>query len=111
MSASVKTTQALTAWITNNRQHSPLLDDDADALLARVTAAAADEQALAEVADAPCTVRLYGRSQAAKAHLLAALCGSGNGRMHVRPGEKTLDYFSHITVSYTHLTLPTTPYV
>ncbi len=56
MSASVKTTQALTAWITNNRQHSPLLDDDADALLARVTAAAADEQALAEVADAPCTV-------------------------------------------------------
>ncbi|WP_367165580.1 virulence factor SrfC family protein [Kosakonia cowanii] len=96
MSASVKTTQALTAWITNNRQHSPLLDDDADALLARVTAAAADEQALAEVADAPCTVGLYGRSQAAKAHLLAALCGSGNGRMHVRPGEKTLDYFSHI---------------
>ncbi|WLI77406.1 virulence factor SrfC family protein [Kosakonia sp. H02] len=96
MSASVKTTQALTAWINENRQQSPLLDDDADALLARLTTAAAQEQALADAFDAPCTVGLYGHSQAAKAHLLAALCGSGNGRLHVRPGDKTLDYFTHI---------------
>lgn len=96
MSASVKTTQALTAWINENRQQSPLLDDDADALLARLTAAAAEENVLREAVDAPCTVGLYGHSQAAKAHLLAALCGNGTGRLNVRPGEKTLDYFTHI---------------
>lgn len=96
MSASAKTTQALTAWINENRLLSPLLDDDADALLARLTTAAAEESALKEAVDAPCTVGLYGHSQAAKAHLLNALCGSGNGRLNVRPGDKTLDYFTHI---------------
>lgn len=96
MSASVKTTQALATWINENRQHAPLLDDDADALLSRLTTAAAEESALRDAVDAPCTVGLYGHSQAAKAHLLTALCGSGNGRLNVRPGEKTLDYFTHI---------------
>lgn len=96
MSASVKTSQALTAWINENRKLSPLLDDDADALLARLSTAAAQETALEEAQVAACTVGLYGHAQAAKAHLLAALCGSGNGRLNVRPGEKTLDYFSHI---------------
>ncbi|MGK9174956.1 virulence effector SrfC [Yokenella regensburgei] len=96
MSASMNTTQALRAWINENRQHSPLLEDDADALLARLTASAAEEHALDEAARAPCTVGLYGHSQAAKAHLLGALCQSGNGRLNVQPGEKTLDYFTHI---------------
>ncbi|MEO3738837.1 virulence factor SrfC family protein [Kosakonia sp. WA-90] len=96
MSASAKTTQALTAWINENRLLSPLLDDDADALLARLTTAAAEESALKEAEDAPCTIGLYGHSQAAKAHLLNALCGTGNGRLNVRPGDKTLDYFTHI---------------
>lgn len=96
MSASVNTTQALSAWINENRTLSPLLDDDADALLARLNAAAAGETALRDAVNAPCTIGLYGHSQAAKAHLLAALCGSGNGRLDVRPGDKTLDYFTHI---------------
>jgi len=96
MSASVKTSQAVTAWINENRKLSPLLDDDADALLARLLTAAAQETALQEAQASACTVGLYGHAQAAKAHLLAALCGSGNGRLNVRPGEKSLDYFSHI---------------
>ncbi|MDP9566911.1 UNVERIFIED_ORG: hypothetical protein J2806_002583 [Kosakonia oryzae] len=96
MSASVNTTQALSAWINENRTLSPLLDDDADALLARLNAAAAGETALRDAVNAPCTIGLYGHSQAAKAHLLGALCGSGNGRLDVRPGDKTLDYFTHI---------------
>lgn len=96
MSASVKTSQALTAWVNENRKLSALLDDDADALLARLSTAAAQEAALEEAQASPCTVGLYGHAQAAKAHLLAALCGSGGGRLNVRPGEKTLDYFSHI---------------
>lgn len=96
MSASMTTTQALSAWINDNRQISPLLDDDADALLARLTALTAQETALNAAAKMPCTVGLYGHSQAAKAHLLGALCDSGNGRLHVLLGEKTLDYFSHL---------------
>ncbi|MGP3591884.1 virulence factor SrfC family protein [Vagococcus sp. WN89Y] len=96
MSASLKTSQALAAWINENRKLSPLLDDDADALLARLSTYGAQESALDEAQASPCTVGLYGHAQAAKAHLLAALCGSGNGRLNVRPGEKTLDYFTHI---------------
>lgn len=96
MSASMTTTQALSAWINDNRQISPLLDDDADALLARLTALSAQETALSAAVKTPCTVGLYGHSQAAKAHLLGALCDSGNGRVHVLLGEKTLDYFSHL---------------
>lgn len=96
MSASMTTTQAISAWINDNRQISPLLDDDADALLARLTALTAQETALENAARQPCTVGLFGHSQAAKAHLLAALCDSGNGRLHVLLGEKTLDYFSHL---------------
>jgi hypothetical protein len=96
MSASMNTTQALRAWINDNRQLSPLLEDDADALLARLTAFAADENALEAAAGAPCTVGLYGHSQAAKAHLLAALCNSGSGRVNVQFGDKTLDYFTHL---------------
>ncbi len=32
----------------------------------------------------------------AKAHLLLSLCGNGNGRLNVIPGQRTFDYFSHI---------------
>lgn len=96
MKAPIKTTQALMSWVSETRQLSPLLDDDADALLARLSAVAAQESVLHQAADNALTVALYGHSQAAKAHLLAALCGSGNGRVNVKPGDKTLDYFTHI---------------
>ena len=91
-----KTSQALMAWIDETRQHAPLLDDDADALLLRLTAAAAHESVLARAASQPRTVGLYGHAQAAKAHLLTALCSSGSGRVNVRAGEKSFDYLSHI---------------
>nr|WP_318381667.1 virulence factor SrfC family protein [uncultured Enterobacter sp.] len=96
MKAPIKTTQALMAWVNETRQSAPLLDDDADALLARLSSVAAQETVLAQAVDTPCTVALYGHSQGAKAHLLAALCNSGNGRVNVKPGDKTLDYFTHI---------------
>lgn len=84
------------AWIDNTRQHAPLLDDDADALLARLQTLQAQENALDSAQQRPASVGLYGHSQQAKAHLLAALCGSGGGRLEIQPGEKTLDYFTHI---------------
>ena len=91
-----KTSQALMAWIDETRQHAPLLDDDADALLLRLTVAAAHESALASAVNQPRTLGLYGHAQGAKAHLLTALCSSGSGRVNVKAGEKSFDYLSHI---------------
>lgn len=112
MSSMRKTTHALAAWINENRQNSPLLEDDADALLARLNTAAAEETQLEQAQSSPCTVGLYGHSQGAKAHLLTALCGSGNGRLNIRTGDKTLDYFSHINPGHilTSMALRFTPH-
>ncbi|WP_343645327.1 virulence factor SrfC family protein [Enterobacter sp.] len=96
MTATTATTQALIEWINETRQHAPLLDNDADALLARLNAAQAREQAIDRAFANRSSIGLYGHSQAAKAHLLTSLCGSGNGRLNVTPGQRTFDYFSHI---------------
>lgn len=96
MTAMTATTQALIEWINDTRQHAPVLDNDADALLARLNAAQAREQAIDRALASRSSIGLYGHSQAAKAHLLASLCGSGNARLNVSPGQRTFDYFSHI---------------
>ncbi|MDD9244840.1 virulence factor SrfC family protein [Enterobacter soli] len=96
MTAMTATTQAIIEWINDTRQHAPVLDNDADALLARVNAAQAREQAIDRALASRSSIGLYGHSQAAKAHLLASLCGSGNARLNVVPGQRTFDYFSHI---------------
>ena len=46
MTATTATTQALIGWINETRQHAPMLDNEADALLARLNAARAREEAL-----------------------------------------------------------------
>ncbi|MBT1726540.1 virulence factor SrfC family protein [Enterobacter quasimori] len=96
MTATTATTQALIGWINDTRLHAPMLDNDADALLSRVTSVQAREQAIDRALLSHSSIGLYGHSQAAKSHLLASLCGSGNGRLNVSPGQRTFDYFSHI---------------
>lgn len=96
MTATTATTQALIGWINETRLHAPMLDNEADALLARLNVAQAREQAIDRALTGPGSIGLYGHSQAAKAHLLSSLCGSGNGRLNVTPGQRTFDYFSHI---------------
>ena len=96
MTAMTATSQALIEWINDTRLHAPMLDNDADALLARLTCTQARGQALDRALTGHSSIGLYGHSQAAKAHLLASLCGSGNGRLDVSPGQRTFDYFSHI---------------
>ena len=96
MTAKTTTTQALIGWINTTRQHAPILDHDADALLARLAVADARESAIQRALASGSTIGLYGHSQAAKAHLLATLCGSDNQRMNVIVGQRTFDYFSHI---------------
>ena len=46
MTATTATTQALIGWINETRQHAPMLDNEADALLARLNALSAREEAL-----------------------------------------------------------------
>ncbi|HED6271250.1 TPA: virulence effector SrfC [Enterobacter sichuanensis] len=96
MTATTTTTQALIGWINETRLNAPVLDNDADALLARINAVQAREQAIERAMTRQSSIGLYGHSQSAKAHLLLSLCGSGNGRLNVTPGQRSFDYFSHI---------------
>lgn len=88
--------QTIIDWTHASRRTSPLFDIDADALLTRLYQLKAQETALQNAQSAPASIALYGHSQAAKAHLLATLCSSGNGRLLVHTGSKTLDYFTHL---------------
>ena len=88
--------QTIIDWTRETRRTSPLFDTDADALLTRLYQLKAQETAREAASSAPASIALFGHSQAAKAHLLGALCSSGNGRLLVQTGSKTLDYFTHL---------------
>ncbi|MGL4723062.1 MAG: virulence factor SrfC family protein [Scandinavium sp.] len=88
--------QNIIDWTRQTRRISPLFDTDADALLTRLHMLKAQETTLTEAHSTPASIGLFGHSQAAKAHLLSALCSSGNGRLLVQTGSKTLDYFTHL---------------
>lgn len=90
------TLPAVMDWLAATRQTHPALDDDADALLIRLLALDAQQQAHRDTQQCRASIALFGHSQASKAHLLRTLCGSGDGRLSVLAGSKTLDYFSHI---------------
>lgn len=90
------TIAAVIDWLAAARQEHPLLDDDANALLTRLLALDAQQKARQDTRAQPASIALFGHSQASKAHLLRTLCGSGDGRLTVQTGSKTLDYFSHI---------------
>ncbi|WP_256742775.1 virulence factor SrfC family protein, partial [Cronobacter sakazakii] len=78
------------------RVHAPLLDEDAGPLLARLNALRASAQTLNALASEPRTLGLYGHSQAGKAHLLATLANGSQGQVSVAPGDKHLDWLTHI---------------
>ncbi|HEX4502516.1 MAG TPA: virulence factor SrfC family protein [Scandinavium sp.] len=88
--------QTIIDWTRATRRISPIFDTDADALLTSLYKLKAQETALRDAHSAPASIALFGHSQAAKAHLLSALCSSGNGRLLVQIGSKTLDYFTHL---------------
>lgn len=90
------TLPAVIDWLAAARQTHPALDDDADALMIRLLALDAQHKAHLHASARRASIALFGHSQASKAHLLRTLCGSGNGRLTVQTGSKTLDYFSHI---------------
>ncbi|WP_264358438.1 virulence factor SrfC family protein [Cronobacter condimenti] len=90
------TPAALTQWVEKTRAHAPLLDEEAGPLLARLSALNAQAQTLAALANEPRTLGIYGHSQAGKAHLLATLARGSQGQVAVAPGDKHLDWLTHI---------------
>lgn len=90
------TLPAVIDWLAVTRQTHPTLDEDADALLTRLLALDAQQKNQPQAAGYRASIALFGHSQASKAHLLRSLCGSGEGRLVIDAGSKTLDYFSHI---------------
>ncbi|MFU0870466.1 virulence factor SrfC family protein [Kluyvera sichuanensis] len=90
------TVNAVMDWLATERHTHPALDDDADALLIRLLALDAQQQSHQQALNCRASIALFGHSQPSKAHLLRTLCGSGEGRLTVQSGSKTLDYFSHI---------------
>lgn len=59
MTATTATTQALIGWINETRQHAPMLDNEADALLARLNGVSAREEALDRALVSEGSIGLY----------------------------------------------------
>ena len=96
MSKTLNTAQAAIEWVTDTRTRAARLDDEADSLLAQLTLAAVNETALNATFASQGCVGLYGHSQAAKAHLLCALCGNASGKLNITTPDRSFDYFTHI---------------
>ncbi|MGU3683396.1 virulence factor SrfC family protein [Citrobacter portucalensis] len=96
MSKMLNTAQAAIEWVADTRQRAVRLDDEADALLAQLTLAAVSESALKTTFSSQGCIGLYGHSQSAKAHLLAALCCNATGKVNIVTPDRSFDYFSHI---------------
>ncbi|EDB3694730.1 virulence effector SrfC [Salmonella enterica subsp. diarizonae] len=96
MTKPLNATQAVIEWVNNTRRYATRLDDEADALLAQLTLAAADESALNAACASHGCVGLYGYAQSAKAYLLTTLCGNENGKLEITTPDRNYDYFSHI---------------
>ncbi|ECW5350194.1 virulence effector SrfC, partial [Salmonella enterica subsp. enterica serovar Heidelberg] len=94
MTKPLNATQAVIEWVNNTRRYATRLDDEADALLAQLTLAAADESALNAACASHGCVGLYGYAQSAKAHLLTTLCGNENGKLEIITPDRDYDYFS-----------------
>lgn len=95
----------LANWIQDTRAHAPLLENEADSLLARLLPLQRRQHQLDALSEQPLTLGLYGRSVAGKQHLLSALLANHAGRIEIALGEKTLDYLTHINPGHCAATL------
>lgn len=106
----------LVNWIHETRTHAPLLENEADGLLASLLPLQRRQHHITALAQQPLTLGLYGHSTAGKHHLLSTLLANHTGRIDIKLGEKTLDYLTQINpghcaatlaVRFTFKTLPT----
>ncbi|MCT4716972.1 virulence factor SrfC family protein [Enterobacteriaceae bacterium H18W14] len=97
--------QDLTSWIQDTRAYAPLLESEADGLLAQMLPLQRRQQQLEALSAQPPALGLYGHSVAGKHHLLSALLANHTGRIEIALGEKTLDYLTHINPGHSTATL------
>lgn len=86
----------LANWVQETRPHAPLLENEADSLLARLLPLQRRQHQIDALSRQPLALGLYGHSVAGKHHLLSALLANPAGRIEVTLGEKTLDYLTHV---------------
>lgn len=91
----------LVNWVQMTRTFSPLLDNEADSLLARLQQLSERHRRISALEDAPLTLGIYGHALDGKNHLLNTLQGSPNGRIDIQLGDKRLDYLTHINPGHT----------
>ncbi|WP_337261993.1 MULTISPECIES: virulence factor SrfC family protein [unclassified Serratia (in: enterobacteria)] len=87
--------QAL-AWVEDTRQQVPRLALEAQALTLSLRRSRIKFHQLAAAAGKQPTLGFYGRSQAAKMHLISALASAEPGYLTTCFAGKTLDFLSHI---------------
>lgn len=90
-------------WVNATRATSPLLDDEADTLLANLNYLSARYRAIATAESRPAALGIYGHSHEGKAHLLRTLTAGEDGRLVVNIGEKTVDYLNQINPGHSPL--------
>lgn len=95
----------LVNWVQDTRSHAPLLESEADSLLARLAPLQHRHHQLDELAQKPLTLGLYGHSIAGKHHLLSALLANNSGRVEITLGDKSLDYLTHINPGHAPATV------
>ena len=87
--------QPLIDWTRTTRGQSPLFDEDADALLARLLMLQSRECSVRDARGTAASIGLYGQSQASKASLLQTLCGRDD-RLPIRLGGRSVDWLTEI---------------
>ncbi|HEY3985863.1 virulence factor SrfC family protein [Cedecea sp.] len=95
----------LVTWVQMTRTYAPLLDNEADSLLARLLQLSERQRRISALEDAPLTLGIYGHALDGKNHLLNTLQGSPNGRIDIQLGDKRLDYLTHINPGHTPVTM------
>lgn len=93
MSQKLNTTQAAIDWVNRVRQYSPRLEDEADALLMQLSAAALTSDTGRE---AGCCIGLLSHSPTAKLQILKTLYAHHDGDLHITLPGRTVNYQTSI---------------
>lgn len=87
---------ALLRWISENRNASAMLSDDADTLSLEILRLQHQLTALVPVTDTPPVMALYGHNRQEKSRILKALLGNKEKRINLTLGQRKLDYLEHL---------------
>lgn len=92
----MKPITSLIDWVKQTRLSVPLVENEAEGLLQKLTVLHNRQQHIDLQAEQPLTIGLYGHSVSGKHHLLTMLLGDNVKRIEISLGGKVLDYLTHI---------------